>query len=171
MFSTTKTNRLMTGAKPCRLAFYAVRHFSIRGLGLLLLYLLAACAGDSSVTVGGSNVSATATRPYGGDLSGIEIRRIGNDAIRFRESQDRAIVNSLRYLEANGVTKDRIQQVTVETQGGERSGFGFVGSSPRYAVWVSVKGCESSLLFQASAGGSIATPRDRGGCLADKAGS
>lgn len=144
---------------------------SIKLLPLAFLILfLGSCSDNAIVSAGGSpsggsGVGLTYSSAYGGDLSGIEIRRIGNDAIRFREFQDRAIINSLGFLEASGVKRERIEGITVETQGGDSSGFGTFRSMPSYGVWISVKDCDSSIFFRGSASGAIARPRDRAGCL------
>ncbi len=132
--------------------------------------ILGSCSDNAIVSAGGSysggsGAGLTYSSAYGGDLSGIEIRRIGNDAIRFREFQDRTMFNALGFLEAHGIERERLKRITIETQGGGSSGFGSFGSMPSYGVWISIEGCESDIFFRGSASGAIARPRDRAGCL------
>ena len=130
----------------------------------LLPFALGACEGGT-VGASGSGVGVGYTTPFRGDLSDIEIRRIGNDSIRFRENQDRAIGNALGHIEASGVQRERIRSVTVDTQGGGSFGNSFVRSAPRFGVWVNIDGCDSSVFYQANPSGSIGRPRDSSGCL------
>ena len=139
-------------------------------LALLLSAMAAMAAGctseSSSVGVGGSNVGYTTTGDTRADLQGIEIRRIGNDQVRLREFQDRAIVNSISHLEANGIERGRIESVTVDTVGGETSGgFRSLSTSARYMVWINIEGCERSVMFNAGPTGQVGTPRDSSACL------
>jgi len=104
---------------------------------------------------------------YGYDLSGIEIRRIGNDKIFFREFQDRAMHKTLEILGQRGVPRAAVKKITIDTHGGEPSG-GFFGGgslSVNYDLWVTLDGCPKSIYLNASASGNITNLWDKGGCL------
>ena len=133
---------------------------------------LAACAGGE--LTGGSNGSAAGVSvgsqeqntAYGGNLEGIEIRRIGNDQVYNREYQNRAIYNSLAYTEKSGIARERIKSITVDTTGGEQSGgLLLMRTAPRYRVWINIEGCDASVSFYANSTGQVASPSDKSGCL------
>lgn len=126
----------------------------------------AGCSGQSAtVGVGHSGVGYSKSTSGPVDLSGIEVRRIGNDQVRLREFQDRAIANSIAHLESQGIERERIKSVTVDTIGGESSGSLSIGTSARYMVWVKVDGCEKDVMYNAGPTGQVSTPRDSGACL------
>ena len=131
----------------------------LAALGLAGL-LLGSCAGD------GTHRGTTAD--YAAEFKGLEIRRIGNDQIGNREFQNRAISNGLRNLEAQGIGRDRIEDVTVSTSGGEAarsSAFPLLGVNYNYDVWFNVKGCDSPVVYRAGPTGAITTSVDKSGCL------
>ncbi len=105
---------------------------------------------------------------WGYDLSGIEIRRIGNDKIFFREFQNRAMHNALVMLAQRGVPRGAVSAITIDTQGGDSGGNFFGGGHGfvQYDLWVRVEGCAKNIMFNARHSGSITTMYDKGGCLA-----
>jgi hypothetical protein len=129
------------------------------------IFTAAGCAGESTVGVGHSGVGYSKSSAEPVDLSGIEVRRIGNDQVRLREFQDRAIANSIAHLQSQGIERERIKSVTVDTIGGESSGSLTIGTSARYMVWVKVDGCEKDVMYNAGPTGQVSTPRDSGACL------
>ena len=146
----------------------------MRVLSALLLFtsmtIAAGCTGTSStVGVGHSGVGYTKSSAAPVDLQGIEIRRIGNDQVRLREFQDRAIINSISHLEAAGIERGRIENVTVDTTGGETGGgFRSLSTSARYMVWINIEGCERSVMFNAGPTGQVSAPRDSSACLGSR---
>jgi len=119
--------------------------------------LLAACAGE------GGNRGTTAH--YAAEFEGLKIRRIGNDQVGNREYQNRAISNGLRDLAAHGIARDRIEDITVSTSGGEGSStFGF-SLNYTYNVWFNIEGCDSPIVYRAGPTGAITTSVDKAGCL------
>lgn len=124
----------------------------------LLAPLLAACAGS------GNNPGTTSY--YAAQFEGLKIRRIGNDQVGNREFQNRAIANALADLAARGVDRDRIENVTVSTSGGEgSSGFGGLSFNYSFDLWFNIKGCESSIVYRAGPTGRITTGYGGGECL------
>ena len=107
------------------------------------------------------------TSNYGYDLSGIEIRRIGNDKIFFREFQDRAMHKTVVILGQRGVPRSAVRKITIDTHGGEpgASFFGGGSLSVNYDLWVTLDGCPTSIYLNASASGNITNLWDKGGCL------
>ena len=102
-------------------------------------------------------------------LQGVEINRIGRDRLGLREFQDRAMARAVAYAMEHGVARQRINHFTVETIGGQSGSSGSVGgrrTPVRFTLWMRIEGCESNVVFNASATGQIASPRDRSGCLA-----
>ena len=139
-------------------------------LALLLSALTMIAAGcaveNGSVGVGGSNVGYTTTGDTRADLQGIEIRRIGNDQVRLREFQDRAIVNSISHLKANGIERGRIESVTVDTIGGETCcDLLLFVISALYMVWINIEGCESNGVIPRRKNSKVGTLRDSSTCL------
>jgi hypothetical protein len=122
---------------------------------------LAACAGDPTSSPGGRYAP-------GELLQGIEIDRIGQDRVGLREFQDRAMAKAVAFAINRGVARQRIIRITVDTLGGDvhRSLGVEVRRTPvSYTLWLRINGCESDVVFRASATGRIGAPRDRSGCL------
>ena len=143
----------------------------MRALSALLLSasitIAAGCTDtNSTVGVGHSGVGYTKSSAAPVDLGDIEIRRIGNDRVGLREYQDRAIVNSISHLEANGIERGRIESVTVDTIGGETGGgLLSLSTSARYMVWINIEGFESNVRVNAGPTGQVRAPRDTSACL------
>ena len=121
------------------------------------------CTGESAtVGVGHSGVGYSKSTSGPVDLSGIDVRRIGNDQVRLREFQDRAIANSIAHLGSQGIERERIKSVTVDTIGGESGGslsighpFGATGARmvTTMANELARSGKETALLGICAAGG------------------
>lgn len=124
----------------------------------ILLSLTAACA------IGETAGSASA---QDFDLTGIEIRRVGNDQVHFREFQNRAINGMVAKVTEAGVPLDAITSITIDTDASDPSGSFSRGSlSVRYSVWVNIDGCDKSVFGSARATGRLSSFDDRGNCLA-----
>ncbi len=122
---------------------------------------LAGCAEDATPSPDGGYAP-------GELLQGIEIDRSGRDRVGLREYQDRAMAGAVGFAMDRGVGQQRITRITVDTLGGEvrRSPGGSVRRAPvRFTVWLRIEGCESNVVFNASATGQIGAPRDSSGCL------
>lgn len=135
-------------------------------LRLKLAILLLAGLGLASCANDGAHHGTTAD--YAAEFQGLEIRRIGNDQVGNREFQNRAISNSLRDLAAHGIGRDRIEDITVSTSGGEgarSSAFPTLAANYRYDVWFNIKGCDSSVVYRAGPTGGITTGQDKSACL------
>ena len=122
---------------------------------------LAGCADDAALDAR----EGTVPREL---LQGIEINRIGRHRLQLREFQDRAMAEAVAYIMDRGVSRQRIERITVQTLGGARTATrGGVRRAPiRYTVWLRIEGCRKSVQFSAAATGRIRTPSDTGGCLA-----
>ena len=101
------------------------------------------------------------------DLTDIEIRRVGNDQVHFREFQNRAINDMVARVTEAGVPLDAITSITIDTDASDPSGSFSRGSlSVRYSVWVNIDGCDKSVFGSARATGRLSSFDDRGNCLA-----
>ena len=101
------------------------------------------------------------------DLTGIEIRRVGNDQVHFREFQNRAINEMVTRVTEAGVPLDAITSITIDTDASDPSGSFARGSlSVRYSVWLNIDGCDKSVYGSARATGRLSSFDDRGNCLA-----
>lgn len=132
-----------------------------------MTYFRLVCLSALLILTGLGTASAQAySSNYGYDLSGIEIRRIGNDKIFFREFQDRAMHKTLVILNQRGVPRAAVKKIIIDTQGGE-TGRGIFGNSlsVSYDLWVTLEGCPKSIYLNASASGNITNLWDKGGCL------
>jgi len=121
---------------------------------------LAACAGGAASNPGTTAYYATA-------FQGLKIRRIGNDTPGSREFQNRALDQALDRLADNGVSRDRIDHITVSVTGGNQRNGGVFSSASTYRIWIDVKGCAADVMFQARASGSITTVSDKSHCLSE----
>ena len=122
---------------------------------------LVGCTNGATPSSGGRSAPAEL-------LQGIEINRIGQDRVGLREFQDQAMARSVAFAMGRGVARQRITHITVDTTGGEarRSRSIAARRTPvRFTVWLRIEGCESNIVFNASATGQIGAPRDSSGCL------
>ena len=131
---------------------------------LLLSAALSACGSAS----GGSRGA------YRGDLSEVEINRIGDLRQSDVEFQNIAMRNAVGHAEAHQVPAEAIERITIvgnEALGPSpsKSKLGRLNRRTSYRLWVKVVGCDQDVMYTASPAGRLTSVTDEGDCLAARA--
>ena len=132
---------------------------------LLLSAALTACGSGS----GGSSGT------YRGDLSEVEINRIGDLKQSDVEFQNIAMRNAVGHAEAHQVPAEAIERITIvgnESLGPSPSNskLGRLNRRTSYRLWIDVAGCDQDVMYTASPAGRLTSVTDEGKCLAARAG-
>ena len=127
---------------------------------LLVSAALSACGSGSSGSRG----------EYRGDLSDVEINRIGDLKLSDVEFQNIAMRNAIGHAEGHQVPAEAVERITIV--GNERAGpslskgkLGRLNQRTSYRLWVKVAGCDKDIMYTASPAGRLTSVTDEGECL------